>query len=366
MQGEVQFMNKNPFTPTFGKMPMFLAGRERLLDDVISGLDNTPGDPNRTTIFIGPRGSGKTVLLTEATSIASGRGWISASATASSGMLYKILEQLKDNAAEFLPAKEKSKITSIQFHGFGVTRESIPQEPSTWRKSVTDILKILDKYNIGVLITVDEISIQYSEIIDLLSDFQHFVREDRNVALLMAGLPGNVDQLLQDKSVSFFRKTFQRYLEPIGISDVRVSMKNTIEKSGRTIDPKALDLMAQKTDGFPLMIQLIGYHVWKQSDSKKIEMEDVTNGMESADEDLENMILRSTLRALSKQDLSFITAMLEDSGDSQMSDIAIRMGVTPNYAARYRVRLIREGIITQTRRGEVAFAIPMMKELLKK
>ena len=64
--------------------------------------------------------------------------------------------------------------------------------------------------------------------------------------------------------------------------------------------------------------------------------------------------------------MSFILAMLEDSGDSKISDIAKRMGVSPNYAARYRIRLIREGIITQTRRGEVAFAIPMMKDLLLK
>ena len=359
-------MSTNPFTPTFGKTPMFLAGRERLLDDVLSGLDNMPGDPNRTTIFIGPRGSGKTVLLTKVSSIASGRGWVSASVTASSGMPDKILEQLKDNAIEFLPTKAKSRITSIQFQGFGISREQIKEDQPSWRKSVTDILKILDEYNIGVLITIDEISLQYPDLIDILSDFQHFVREDRNVALLMAGLPGNVDQLLQDKSVSFFRKTFQRYLEPIGISDVRASMKNTIEKSGRTITTEALEAMAKKTEGFPLMIQLVGYHVWKQSDRKKIVMEDVSAGLESAEEDLENMILRSTLKDISKKDIAFIMSMLEDPGDSHISDIARRMGVSTNYAARYRIRLIRQGIITQTRRGEVAFAIPMMKDLLLK
>jgi len=359
-------MIMNPFTPTFGKPPMFLAGRDKLLDDVISGLENKPGDPNRTTIFIGARGSGKTVLLSKIASIASEIGWVSVNVTASSGMLYKILEQLRDNAAEFLPVKEKSRITSIQFYGFGITRESIPQDKPTWRKSVTEIMKILDEYSIGVLITVDEISLYYPEIIDLLSDFQHFIREDRNVALLMAGLPGNVDQLFQDKSVSFFRKTFQRYLEPISIADVRASMKNTIEISGRTIDTKALDIMAEKTKGFPLMIQLIGYHVWKQSDRKKIIFEDVKLGLESADEDLENMILRSTLKEISKKDMSFIMAMLEDTGSSQISDIAKRMGVSANYAARYRIRLIRAGIITQTQRGEVEFAIPMMKDLLIK
>jgi hypothetical protein len=56
-------MLNNPFTPTFGSEPVLLAGRERYIDDVLSGLKNRPGDPNRTTIFTEPRGSGKTVLL---------------------------------------------------------------------------------------------------------------------------------------------------------------------------------------------------------------------------------------------------------------------------------------------------------------
>jgi hypothetical protein len=55
----------NPFTPTFGSIPLHLAGRERLISDVLNGLKNDPGDPNRATIHIGARGSGKTVLLTK-------------------------------------------------------------------------------------------------------------------------------------------------------------------------------------------------------------------------------------------------------------------------------------------------------------
>jgi len=55
---------KNPFTPAFGSEPMFLAGRERIIEDIIGGLENGPGDPNRASILVGPRGSGKTVLLT--------------------------------------------------------------------------------------------------------------------------------------------------------------------------------------------------------------------------------------------------------------------------------------------------------------
>ena len=59
----MSYKRRNPFTPTFGHEPFAFAGREELIDDVIEGLAEGPGDPNRATIFLGPRGSGKTVLL---------------------------------------------------------------------------------------------------------------------------------------------------------------------------------------------------------------------------------------------------------------------------------------------------------------
>lgn len=51
--------SKNPFTPTFGSIPPFLAGREHILRDINRGFINGPGDPNLSTIFTGARGTGR-------------------------------------------------------------------------------------------------------------------------------------------------------------------------------------------------------------------------------------------------------------------------------------------------------------------
>ena len=88
----------NPFTPAFGSMPYALAGRGELIDDVLEGLANQVGDPNRCTIFIGPRGSGKTVLLRAIARYASVQGWISVSVSAKDGMLDKIRQLARANA----------------------------------------------------------------------------------------------------------------------------------------------------------------------------------------------------------------------------------------------------------------------------
>ena len=60
----------NPFTPVFGNEPPILGGRSQLIDNAIKGLEGEPGEPNRITVFTGPRGSGKTVLLNAISDIA--------------------------------------------------------------------------------------------------------------------------------------------------------------------------------------------------------------------------------------------------------------------------------------------------------
>lgn len=53
----------NPFKPTVGANPPQLSGREPLIEEFAESIDNRPGAPGRLTIFTGPRGIGKTVML---------------------------------------------------------------------------------------------------------------------------------------------------------------------------------------------------------------------------------------------------------------------------------------------------------------
>ena len=93
---------RNPFTPTFGMVPPFMAGRTYIIDDILRALDRGPGDPNLSTIFIGARGTGKTALLSYLSSEAGSHGWIAVSVAAAPGMLEDIYERTKEAAAEFI------------------------------------------------------------------------------------------------------------------------------------------------------------------------------------------------------------------------------------------------------------------------
>ena len=356
----------NPFTPTFGSIPHQIAGRQQIIDNALEGLVNGPGDPNRATIYVGARGTGKTVLLAKIAEEASANGWISVNVNAESGMLDEIIAQMKDSASEFLSPESLSYITSITIGGTGVARsEKQGVKRTTWRSEMTSFLKELNAKGIGLLITVDELNVKIEELRMLISTFQHFVRERRDVALIMAGLPAKVTDLLRDDSISFLRRAFQHHLESIEENEVRFSMKKTIEFAGRKIENDALNLAVDNTKGFPFMIQLIGYHMWRQNpDNVCISVEDAHEGILLAHNDLEKMIYNNTFRDLSEMDIAFLVAMLDDEEYSKIADIAARMNVSPKYAGEYRRRLIEHGIIGSRGYGRVAFDLPMFREYL--
>jgi hypothetical protein len=86
----------------------------------------------------------------------------------------------------------------------------------------------------------------------------------------------------------------------------------------------------------------------------------------AAEDDFENDVCGTTLAALSGQDVAFVRAMAQDDRPSRMCDIAERMGQTQDYAQKYRRRLIDAGVISAAGHGYVTFAVPYMREYLRR
>ncbi|WP_321973956.1 ATP-binding protein [Paratractidigestivibacter sp.] len=91
------------FSPAFGNRPTYLVGRELVLDGLIAGLDSVPGSKERSTVLLGQRGSGKTVLLWELADRATEMGYVVASPTiVSDGMLARIVEKVQDSGGRYV------------------------------------------------------------------------------------------------------------------------------------------------------------------------------------------------------------------------------------------------------------------------
>lgn len=358
---------RNPFTPSFGQVPLHMAGRDLVIEEMMRAFEHGVGDPNMSTILIGARGSGKTALMSLLAHEAQGLGWLSVNVSALPGMLEDIVQQTMTAASDIVETSPKAKIKSIGIPQiFDIEWEQEGLERPNWRTRMSAIVKKLNDCDVGLLITVDEVRAGLDELVLLVSVYQHFVREGRKVALLLAGLPGQVSSLLQDKSVSFFRRACQHRLGRIEDYEVARALRRTVEDSGKLVDALALDIAVRAIDGFPFMMQLVGYRAWNEAGSKnKIGIAEIEDGIQMAWHDMRARVLNATLDELSDGDVRFLAAMLNDEGPSRVADIAQRMGATGNYAAQYRRRLIERGVIGTRGRGKVAFELPGMRDYLE-
>ncbi|MDR3069746.1 MAG: ATP-binding protein, partial [Propionibacteriaceae bacterium] len=154
-------------------------------------------------------------------------------------------------------------------------------------------------------------------------------------------------------------------LGDVSLGEARRVLHETIEDAGRHIDDDAVEEAAAATGGYPFMIQLVGYHIWRKADKEVIDMNAVTQGMPGARRRLGTLVHATTLADLSAVDRKFLTAMSLDDAESSISDVAHRLNVSSNYAGQYRLRLIDAGVIHSAGSGLVDFSIPYLREYLR-
>ena len=360
-------LRENPFTPTFGEVPVCMAGRDELLNNLRRAFSQSTRSPYLATLITGARGSGKTALLSLASQEAQARGWISVNSVARPGLLEDILITARRAARHIVTPQPAAQVKGI---GIGqvisVEWENAAETSANWRSEMTDLLEALDETETGLLITVDEVQPTLDEMIDLVAVYQLFVQERRKVALLMAGLPHNVLQLLQDKTVSFTRRAQMVHLDRLEDHDVELALRQTVEVSGRGIDTDALSALVEATDGFPFMMQLVGFRAWDMSPyAEVISLDDARLGAELAKKELKSRIVVPTYLSLSEGDKRFLAAMATVGTPCKTAEVARALGKTTSYATQYKNRLLDQSVIREGYDGSLDFEIPTMKEFIE-
>lgn len=351
---------RNPYTATMGKTPPVVAGRDSYVQDFAEALYDGPGTHERISIVTGPRGIGKTVLLNEFEEAARQQSWIVISETTTEHfnerirdtLLRKIREAQPDNAAEQAP-------------------------PPSLRSTLEECFALLEQMDqqrgqapTGILITLDELHYAHmGDIIEFGTTMQHMIREDREIAVAMAGIPGAVKPLLAANEgrnpVTFLRRANRIEMGLVPLADVA----DALEAPAREVDiawtPEALKLGTEATGGYPFMIQLVGQHAFRSAREGVIDESAVRAGIVTARRKLGELVHEPSLADLSDVDRTFLTAMSQDDGPSRMADIAERMGVDTQYAGTYRRRLIEAEMIRPTGRGFVDYELPYIREYLR-
>ena len=362
----------NPFTPSFGVSPPLLVGREEPLERFSEALDDGPGSPGRATVYTGARGTGKTVLLNAVEDLARERGWLVISETASPGFVGRLVTEhlpalLHDQDPNATTSKLKGLTAPVV--GGGATWDTTQSHVSSpgLRNQMTSLCDLLAANGMGLLLTLDEIhQKQRDELRELATTVQHLFREGREVAFVGAGLPSAVSEVLSDEVLTFLRRADRYHLGRVSLEDVANAIATPIMDAGRSISPELSARSAEATDGYPFMIQLVGYHVWRlHPGASDVAEEDVNVGILAAQRRLGSLVVEPSLADLSNVDRTFLLAMAQDDGPSRMIDIAGRLNCDANYASQYRLRLLAAELIESAGHGSVTFALPYLREYLR-
>lgn len=362
----------NPFKPTFGVSPPLLVGRDALISDFTDALEDGPGAAGRASIYTGARGAGKTVMLNAVQNEARARGWIVVSETLTEGLVERLTQsRLPDVLQEMDPEAVARRMTGITgpLRTGGVTWTTVQKHvaKADLRSQINLLTDLLAEHGTGLLLTLDEIHAhEMGELRSLAAVVQHAFREDRELAFAGAGLSAAVSDVLRDDVLTFLRRADRHHLSSVDTDDVRRALEEPIDRSGRRVEKDALEAMADGTQGYPFMIQLVGARCWRiRPEADEINASDAEQGVRDARRRLGSLVHAPALAAASDIDKSYLLAMSKDDGPSKTADIGERLNVKKGYANVYRSRLIEADLIEVPGRGYVDFTLPYLRDYLR-
>lgn len=371
----------NPFKPTAGKMPPILIGRQSIIDDFKEGLENGAGAPGRLMLITGQRGYGKTVMLTELGRVAKAAGWEVISETASEGMCDRLASALVRPGMKLRGVNVQPSIgvSGILNASLGGASFSVDQVALTLREVVNQRLAKMPMGK-GIVFTIDEAqAASMADMVALATTIQHVIRDEdmrdvsdsdkHGVAFVFAALPSLMDELLHERVLTFLRRSVQHDLGLVAYPDVRSAYIEVVREGGLAIDSEVAELAAEASDGYPYMIQLVGYYMWRAAEvrgSKEIEEADVIQGKKDALVLFDDAVCAPLFDGLTAAQKLFVKAVAKEAPQPvKVSEIANRAHRSASWVSKYRASLIKERVVESAGYGLVRLSASHLAEYVQ-
>jgi len=349
-----------------------LAGRDDIFRGVLDAWATGPTHPSYTALLLGRRGSGKTVALAALRSLGRAQGWLSVSAAAATpGLLNRLAHGANEHVNRHASDLAESTLDDLAAAGIGLGATYDPNADLSRR--LANVLRGLTAHlrasGTGLLVTVDELHAGDTDELRMLGIvIQEVTRVGQlPMAFIGAGLPILEDTLLADTNVTFLQRCARYevgFLEP---TEAWTALAEPVRERGGHMPAEAVDHAVAVSQGYPFMVQLVGFHAWQAASdpTTAVTLQDVVDGTEIARRQVGQLVVAPMWRDLSEGSQRFLAAMALDDGPSRTSDIAARLGVSGGYVSVYRRRLMSSGMVAAAGNGRLDFALSATRQWVR-
>ena len=385
-------MNKrdNPYTPGAGRKPPVLAGRDPDLENVQALIERlSTGGYERSLVYSGLRGVGKTVLLMEFDVLASEAGWATTDVQEVGSqpdfrltfarMATRLLREmsrkhrLKDRVERALGVVKAFSIAvpgAIQLKleveaASGVADSGDPEQDLS--ELLLEIGEVAQASQTGALFLIDEMhNLDTPALAAICIAFQAISRRGLPVALVGAGLPDLQVRLIAAKP--YADRLFQyRELGRLPDPAARAALVGPAATLGVDYEEQAARQVVRESAGYPYFIQEYGLELWNHAEQSPIGLAELETVREIVTDSLERSFFGPRFQLASDAEQRYLAAMAA-LGDPphRSSEVATRYGAKDTRGVSvFRESLIQKGLIWSPRRGQVDFTVPLFAEFLR-
>jgi len=381
---------ENPYTPGAGRKPPNLAGRDGDLENFQSLIERLAvGGYERSLIYSGLRGVGKTVLLMELDVLATEAGWATTDVqevgsqpdfrVTFARMAARLLREMSrkhrikdrvDRALGVVKAFSIAVPAGVQLKldveaATGIADSGDPEQDLT--DLVREIGEVARITGAGALFLVDEMhNLDAPSLAAICIAFQAVSRNAVPVALVGAGLPDLQVRLMSAKP--YADRLFQYHeLGSLSTAAARAALITPAGTHGVDYDEPAALSVVHESAGYPYFIQEYGLELWNHAETSPITSTDVEAVREIVTDSLARNFFGTRFQLATDAEQRYLAAMASlEHPPYRSSEIAHAYGAKDQRGVSiHRDGLIQKGLIWAPRRGVLDFTVPLFAEYLR-
>ena len=381
---------RNPFSPGAGSPPPELAGREEIIATADMALQRViQGRSAQSQIFLGLRGSGKTVLLNEVMDLAEKAGYLTSFIESPENkplaeMLYPQMRQVLRRLSTVEKAKYTANGALRALRGFaaafkiklGEIEIGIEPEPGTADSGNLEIDLAEMFEHIGRAasaagkawaLLIDEVQYLTNEELGAVIVAVHRMSQRGLPVMVFAGGLPQIAKLSGDAKSYSERLFIYPEIGALKPEAAREAIEKPLRDEGVEIEPAALDLILKHTAGYPFFLQEWGHHAWNTAQGSPITLDDVTVATNKALERLDNGFFKVRLDRLTRAEVDYANAMASlGAGPYKVGDVAEVLGKEQRSLGPRRASIIQKGMVYAPSYGDVAFTVPLFDDFLRR